>query len=145
MAYSDSASATVTLPLIGVWLVDIIDIGALDPAYFPYGKAQRDHAIDVMGVGSFYAGRESPMFDYGEHIDVTYGFTIDVPNGSTYFSDLETLENYSKLKRSVWVRDNRGRAVYGNIYGFKVTDTAWGATVTFSVTQATRDVTLVTS
>lgn len=140
MPYTDSVTSSIALPLQGVWLGDTSP-SVLSPINYMYGKAQRDHAINTMGEGSYYAGREAPLFDYGEHSEVTFSVTIDVPNGATYLAEIEALEAYATSRRPVWVRDNRGRAVHGTISGFKVNDTAWGAQVTFTVTKAHRDVT----
>lgn len=140
MAYTDSVTVTTTLPLQGVWISDTSP-EVLAAVHYPFGKAQRDHSIDPMGTASWYAGRESPVFDYGEHSDVNLGITVDVPNGPTYLAEIEALEAYATTRRPAWVRDNRGRVVHGILSGFKVTDTAWGAVVSFTVTKTHRDVT----
>lgn len=140
MAYTDSAPASAVLPLRGVWIHD--PAHAEDSiAQFAYGANARDTSIDVMGVGSFFAGRTSPMFDYGEHEDESHAVTIDVPHGPAYRTDLARLEAFAKLKRAVWFRDNRGRVMFGTMSGYKAVDQGWGSTVSFTMTRAHRDIT----
>lgn len=139
MPYTDSVPVSTSLPLRGVWIHDPLDAeGTISP--FPYGSAQRDTSIDVMGAGAFFAGRSSPVFDYGEHEDEIVGCTVDVPHGPAYRADLALLEAFARSKRSLWFRDNRGRAVLGVMSGFKSTDQPWGSAVSFSVTRAHRDI-----
>lgn len=139
MPYMDSEPVEVTLPLIGAWIHDPDDAeGTL--AAFPFGSAQRSTDYDSMGSGSFYAGRTHPVFDFGEFEAETVGVTIDVPHGTTYRADLDTLKDFAASKKSVWFRDNRGRAIHGTISAFSIHDQAWGASVSFNVEQSDREI-----
>lgn len=139
MPYTDSVPVSTTLPLRGVWIHDPLDAPGSISSY-PYGASQRDTSIDAMGAGAFFAGREAPVFDYGEHIDEITGCTVDVPHGTTYRADLAKLRAFAKSKRAFWFRDNRGRVVFGTMSNFKETDQDWGSTVSFNMTQAHRDI-----
>lgn len=140
MAYTDSEPATASLPLRGVWIHD--PAHAEDSiASFPYGANARDTTLDPMGAGAFFAGRTYPVVDYGEHEDETVGCTVDVPHGPTYRADLLALEEFAKSKRALWFRDNRGRAIFGTMSGYKETDQPWGSAVSFTMTRSHRDIT----
>ena len=139
MPYTGSESTEATLTLQGVWMHDPRD-PAGTAVSFPYGADARETEVDAMGAGTFYAGRAAPVFDFGEHEGRVVGVTIEVPSGSTYQSQLSTLESFATLKRPVWFRDNRGRAVHGVVQGFRHNDAAHGSTVSFSVEEAHLDV-----
>lgn len=142
MPLQDSLVIEEELSLLGVWIHD-----PLDPegtvASFPFGSAARDTSIDAMGAGSYFAGRTSPVVDYGEHEAEMVSVSIDVPHGETYRADLEKLEWFSRSKRSLWFRDNRGRAVFGVMAGFKHADAEWGSVASFTIERTHRDVTEV--
>jgi hypothetical protein len=142
MPYTDSEVTTATLNIVGVWLHDPLDIEGTIGNYI-FGSAQRDTTVNAMEAGTFFAGREAPVFDYGEHIGRSYGVTIDVDHGPTYRAQLKALQDLAESKRSVWFRDNRGRAVHGTMSNFRIVDQKWGSSVSFAILEADRDVTLV--
>jgi hypothetical protein len=143
MPWSDSDPAELTVGLAGVWIHDPETGGQASARHYPYGASQRDDGLDTMGQPNYYAGRESPVVDYGEHSAFVVGVSLDVPHGATWRTDLEDLASFASAKRILFFRDNRGRALYGVMGDLKRTDQDWGTRVSFSVTQVHRDVELV--
>jgi hypothetical protein len=142
MPYSDSIAVEASLTLRGVWIHLPADPqGTL--AEFPYGANTRETSLDVMEEGTFFAGRTSPVFDYGEHENRVVGVTIEVPTGVTYQADLDKLETFALSRTPVWFRDNRGRAVHGIITGFRHGDAGFGSACSFTVVESHRAITEV--
>ena len=135
MAYTDSAPATASITFQGLWLSD-----PLDPEdtvrQFWYGSAARSRSMSVAQTGLRYAGREYPVFDYGEQIADALSVRVDVPHGPDWADDLESLRSFAVAQRLVTVRDNRGRALTGALTGFDENDRDWGSQVSFTVTRA---------
>jgi hypothetical protein len=135
MPYRDSAAATATLTLQGVWLHDA-DAPDETVTQYPYGASMRETNIDAMGAGSYFAGRSAPVFDFGEHEAQSVPCGIDVPHGIDYTVTLATLEAWARLKKPMWFRDNRGRAVFGVMQGYRAMDQDWGSAVSFTIVEA---------
>ncbi|HET9234937.1 MAG TPA: hypothetical protein VFP10_12420 [Candidatus Eisenbacteria bacterium] len=131
MPTSDSDPSTATLVLEGVWLHDPEDAASTAVNYI-YGAASREHTVEAAGVGTLYAGRTFPVVDYGEHEEETLTVVVHIPHGSTYADDLATLDALARAKRTLWLRDNRGRSFAGTITAYKVQDQKWGAAVAFT-------------
>lgn len=144
MPFTDSASVTGVLPLRGVWIHDP-DSPEDTIRNFAYGANQRSDTFDPMGNGSYFSGRSAPVFDYGDPVGETYDLVIDVPYGDGHDESLAMLREFARSRKNVWIRDNRGRAVYGAIGSVKTTDTAYGEQVSFTVTAAHRTITEATS
>lgn len=140
MPFTDSASVTGVLPIRGVWIHDP-DSPEATLRNFAFGANQRSDSFDPMGAGSFFSGRTAPVFDYGDHVGETWDIVIDVPFGETHDDDLTLLRIFAKTRKPVWVRDNRGRAMYGSIGSLRVTDTAFGEQVAFTLTSTYRTIT----
>jgi hypothetical protein len=144
MPFMDSDPVVTTLGIQGVWIHDPDDPeGTL--RQFVYGANQRGDSFDSMGSGTYYVGRESPVVDFGDPAAFSVDITIDVPHGPDYTENVNLLRAYAAVKKSLWFRDNRSRAVYGWMSSFKVTDQGWGSVVSFTVTQSHRVFELVTS
>jgi len=138
MPYSDSTSLTASVALQGVWIHQA-DGGFDFTVYnFPYGENARDTTIDAHGAGAFYAGRTAPVMDFGEHLSTVVSCAIDIPNGSTYRTELDALEAFARSKVALWFRDNRSRVIHGVMEGFKHRDAGWGSTVTFTIREVDR-------
>ena len=142
MPFIDSDPSTEELDLQGVWIHDPLDPEAT-VKHYPHGKAQRSSQIDTGGTEQFFAGREKPVVDYGEHTGRTYFATIDIFESLTHQDEVEELTEFAELKRAVVLRDNRGREMYGIIYGFVVHDANWGSAVQFSFRQVDEEITEV--
>jgi hypothetical protein len=132
---TDSAAVTATLTLLGVWLHDPSD--PQGSAYqYPYGRAMRTADVDTMGQGTYYAGREFPVVDFGEYTAATCQVKVQVPNGDTWAADMASLEAFNLLRRTLCFRDNRGRRMFATLSGYDEQDEEWGTTVTFIATSA---------
>lgn len=133
MAYADSAVVTGTLPLQGVWLHDPQDPQG-SVRHYPYGANARESSLEVEQEGTQYAGRTYPLVDYGEGEALAVGVSIDVPHGPDYQATLRGLEDVARLRRTLHLRDNRGRDIRGTLSGLKHTDQGWGSVVSFTIT-----------
>lgn len=134
-AYTDSAPVTAELELEGVWIHD--PNSASDTVRnYPWGRSQRELSTDPMGESTYYAGRANPVTDYGEHEAVEFRVTVDVPHGAAWQADLDDLRAFALGKRTIYVRDNRGRALYGQMKAFREVDQDWGTQVGFTISQS---------
>lgn len=134
-AYTDSAPVTTELELEGVWIHD--PSSAQDTGrHYPYGRSQRELAADAMGESSYYAGRERPVTDYGEHLATEFRVTVDVAHGADWRASLDDLRAFALGKRTVYVRDNRGRAIYAQLKGYREVDQSWGTQVSFTAVES---------
>lgn len=142
MAYTDSEPAVTELDLRGVWLHFPDDDATAQATIrsFPYGASQRDDSLDTLGEANYYAGRQDPVVDYGEHVAEVVGVTIDVPHGTTYREALADLDTFARGKRTIHFRDNRGREVHGQMADLKRKDMDWGTQVSFTITRSAWDV-----
>lgn len=133
--YSDSAAATESITFGGLWMSD-----PMDPAgtirEFPYGRAQRSSALAREHTGTHYAGRELPVFDYGDQRAETFSVKAEVPYGATWRDDMDALQAFAVDRRVLTVRDGRGRSFTGALSGYQEDDQEWGTSVSFAVTRA---------
>lgn len=144
MPFTDSDPHVTTLDIRGVWIHDP-DNPEATLRQFPYGANQRGDSFDGMQSGTYYAGREDPIFDFGDSSGTSADITIDVYHGPDYTENMITLRQYAAMKKMLWLRDNRSRAVFGTMSGFKTSDQSWGSTVSFTFTKAHRAITEVTA
>lgn len=118
------------LELQGIWLHD-----PADPAdtirQFLYGKDNRSTAIEIMGTTQHFAGREFPVTDFGEHEEEDISITVDIPHGPTHRVEEADLREFMEMRKTLYLRDNRGRACYGTMSGYQQNDQSWGVTVGF--------------
>jgi hypothetical protein len=145
MPWTDSDTEIVTLGLRGVWLWGAEEGGEDSARHFPYGASNKSDTLDAMGVSTFYAGRQDPVVDFGEHVSQTVNVAIDVPHGATYLEDLEALDAFARDKRTVHYRDSRMRSAYGTMNGLTRTDQDWGSVVSFQLLQVHVDQELVSA
>jgi hypothetical protein len=143
MAYTDSEPVTAELTLVGVWIHDPGAGGQDTSRSYPYGRSQRELALDMLGEANYYAGRTSPVVDYGEHDAVSFRVSIDIPHGPNWRTDLVDLRAFATGKQTLFFRDNRGRALYGQMEEFREIDQDWGTQVNFTVAQSHWDRELV--
>jgi len=134
MAYADSEVKTHTLSLAGVWLHDPLEPETTS-RFYPYGADSREHAVDVDAAGTQYAGREYPVFDYGEGATQTETVRLVVPHGPDYQAQLEELDGWARSRRTLYLRDNRGRNLRGHMSGLRATDQGYGSDVQFTFTR----------
>lgn len=139
MPFTDSDTTEATLPILGVWIHDP-DAPEATLRQFRYGANQRGDSFDAMQSGTYFVGREDPVFDFGEASGFSVEVTIDVPHGPDYIENLALLRTFAMMKKSLFFRDNRSRAVYGTMSNFKTSDQPWGSSVSFTFTKAYRAV-----
>ncbi len=142
MSYTDSVTAEGSLDLTGVWIHDPLDPEGTVEHYL-YGASSRQTAIDTLGQTQHYVGREYPVTDFGEHEETVATIALQVPHGATWQAQIIRLEELARAKRTLWVRDNRGRSWLGTLEGFTIRDADHGSDVTFTVRRAHQDVTEV--
>lgn len=143
MAFTESEAVEAVLELEGVWIHDPSTGGQESARQYLFGASQKSDSLDTLGEGRYYAGRADPVVDYGEHQALAVAVTIDVPHGETWRDDLDDLLAFAAGKATVHYRDNRGRAVYGQMTDFKRSDQSWGTQVGFTITQSAWDRELV--
>lgn len=142
MAYADSEAGTGTLALQGVWIHDPLDPQETVEQYL-YGGAARTARISPAQAGTRYAGRMYPVFDYGEFQDDDLQVSIVVPHGETWATEVADLEAFAQSRRTLCVRDNRGRLLFGTITGFTENDRRDGTAFGFTVVRTEFDESVV--
>lgn len=135
---ADSSEATATLTLTGVWLHDPDDPDGTATG-FDYGGPAGKFSVDAEQIGTHYAGRDYPVFDYGEQRDDVLSVQVDVPFGSTWEDDLTVFRWFVRANGNTVVRDSRGRVVRGPLTGYSESDQQWGTQVSATVTQTDWD------
>jgi hypothetical protein len=134
MAYADSEVAVGSLRLPGVWLHDPLDPQTTIRCY-PMGADSREHAVDVDAAGTQYAGRAHPVVDYGEGESQAETIRLIIPHGPAYQAELEELDGWARARRTLHLRDNRGRNVQGTLSGLRSSDQPYGSDVSFTFTR----------
>ncbi|WP_143831962.1 hypothetical protein [Nocardiopsis sp. CNR-923] len=61
--------------------------------------------------------------------------TIDIPDGDDRMDIVDELQAWAEARRTLVVRDNRGRVWISTLTGFSSPDTDWGSQVTFEATR----------
>jgi hypothetical protein len=134
VSYRDSLPVEGTLVLIGVWIHDPDDPAGTIQNY-PYGASARERTVDTMPAGNFYAGRQSPVVDFGEFEGEAVSFTVQIPHGATWRDDVARVRALASQKQTMLYRDNRGRVLPGILSGYREADQDWGTAVSFTVTR----------
>lgn len=134
MSFSDSAVASATLELSGVWLHDPLDPEGTAINY-PYGGARGRLNSDTLQEATYYAGREFPVLDIGQHRSVSVQATVHVENGPEWLTRINRLREVPSLRRALVYRDGRSRNLTGALSGLTEQDQAWGSEVSFTFTQ----------
>lgn len=131
---SETDLATLDLIGTGIWLLDPADPDDTN-VNFRYGEGKSED-VDTLGEGAYYVGREAPVFDYGEYLAESVRVSVQVPFGDTWRDQLDTLDEFARLKKTVLYRDGRGRKVYGQLTDMATSDERWGSLVGFTVTRS---------
>jgi len=127
------------LDLTGVWIHDPSD-SAVTVRQFVYGKDSRSHAIDTAATVQQFAGRTFPVTDFGEYETEDISISVDIPGGDTHMAEEADLRGFMEMKKTLFLRDNRGRAAYGTMSGFSQSDASWGVTVGFKFGRVSFDI-----
>jgi hypothetical protein len=134
VSYADSAYAVGGIGLHGVWLHDPLDPQTTIRCY-PIGADSREHAVDIDAAGTQYAGRAHPVVDYGEGESQVETVRVIVPHGPTYQQELEELDGWARARRTLHLRDNRGRNLRGTLSALRSSDQPYGSDVSFTFTR----------
>lgn len=127
------------LALQGIWLHDPTD-AAGSIKQFLYGKDNRSTGLDVVSTVQQFAGRTFPVVDFGEHELEDISATVNIPHGPDHYTEEANIRAFMELKRTLFFRDNRGRAAYGTMSGYNQSDQAWGVTVAFKFGRVSYDI-----
>ena len=138
MPTTDSDPVEDSVDFQGFWIHDPLDPEDTIKNY-PYGRSARSVGIDVAQKGLVFAGRQFPVAEYGEHQGDSFSVRIDIANGSTWATEMEELQDFAQVRRTLCFRDNRGRLFFGTMAGYKEADQDWGTAVTFSVDRVDYD------
>ncbi len=107
---------------------------------FLYGKDSRSTSIDTSSTTQQFAGRTFPVTDFGEYEAEDITIQVDIPHGPTHRTEEDDIRGFMEYKKTLFLRDNRGRAAYGTMSGFNQADQAWGATVAFKFGRVSYDI-----
>lgn len=129
-----SEPVTAKAYFLGVWIHDPADPEGTIRQYL-YGRAQRSDSTDVEQAQHHYLGREHPVTHWGEHTTERWQITVDVPEDATRLTVTDTLRQWAQARRTLVVRDNRGRVFAGTTDGFGVADQEWGDAVSWTMTR----------
>lgn len=134
MATTDSLPVQGGLALLGVWIHDPLAPQETARQYL-YGKASRSASVDVDAGALRYAGRTYPVYDYGEGQDDQLSVSAQVPHGPDWVTQTGELLASAQVRRTLCLRDNRGRRYFGTMSGYSEDDADWGTAVSFSFTR----------
>jgi hypothetical protein len=138
---TDSTIDQGALALEGVWIHDPADpANADDSAHqFPFGRTSNSDDLDLFGEGTYYAGRELPVWEFGEHRAEKLNVVVDVAGGATWLNDVAALRTFAVQRTVVCVRDARGRRVFGVLERPSTSDERWGSSIGFAATSVDYD------
>lgn len=141
MPFTDSSTVVSdALTLEGVWIHDPLDAEGTIKQY-RFGKSSRSASINTMGVQQVFAGRQFPVYEYGEHQDDVFSVTVNLPHGTSWYQDTLDMQGFAESKRTLYFRDNRGRSAFGVMRDYSESDQAWGTSVGFNFSRVSRTVT----
>lgn len=143
MAHTDTAVQTAGIAFQGVWIHDPAD--PIDTVrQFVYGRSARSASIAVETQGHNYAGRTFPVYDYGDYEDNQFPVALTVPFGTTWTADMAALQAFAEYRRTLVIRDNRGRVFYGVLTAYMEKDEDFGTTVSFTFIRVDQETVTVT-
>lgn len=125
--------------LVGLWIHDPINPNQTS-TQFKYGKDSRSYSIDIGGSSMFFAGREFPVTEFGEHRNDSYSVSVTIPHGPQYHAERELLRNTVLTRRTMCFRDNRGVVVYGTVGDLGEDHESHGSDFSFEVTRVHREI-----
>lgn len=141
-SFSTETTADRELDLTGIWLHDPANqtVAASSLHNFMFGKDSRATAINTISTEQQFAGRTFPVVDFGEFEQEDVTVTVDIPHGEDHYTEEAALRTFMEMKRTLFYRDNRGRALYGTMSGYNQADQAWGVTVGFKMGRVSVDI-----
>lgn len=126
---ADSASASATITLTGVWLHDVAD-PAGTVYNFQWDGGGRSATKKREGALMKYEGRELPVAEFGMMSEAGATVQLQLLKDDPDYSELQYLINrYGTL----CYRDGRGRKIFGVVFELPETDEMWGYTTSIRV------------
>lgn len=138
MAYRDSDITTAVVALAGVWLHDPADPDTTARQYL-FGRAARATSVDVESTALQFAGRVFPVEDFGDQQTQTYTVRVEIPDGPDSAQNLADLQGFATARRTLMLRDNRGRRAHGTLSAYREDDQEWGTQVSFTFSRRDYD------
>lgn len=115
MPSTTSEVLEVTAPtLLGVWIHDPDDAAGTEKN-FMYGGIGRGSSVSVEYQTMVFAGRVHPVAEFGEHENWDADFTLNIPYGTSWRSDINAVLAFARSRKTLLYRDGRGRRMYGVI------------------------------
>jgi hypothetical protein len=127
---ADSATASISITLSGVWLHDVVDpAGTVKQLRADGGGRSADWQATAALLQ--FDGRTYSVAEFGTAETNSVSATIQMTNAS---GDLAVLETLVQRKATLCYRDRRGRKIFGVITSLPVAEErSWGYTVTVRV------------
>lgn len=134
MTTTISDTYTTTAPeLVGVWVHPMAD-SADGERHFPFQSGDRSESLSVESTALKFEGRTFPVVEFGGGQTEDIAARIFIPFGDTHDADVQWLRDELRAKRLMCYRDNRGRVVFGNIWGsLGIGDAQTGTNTTLQV------------
>ena len=124
-----SNTVTVTAPTLrAVWIHDPADPEGTSRVFL-HGSGGRQSTRTVNGESITLAGRELPLFDFGEHSTEEVSVPLLVLYGETWQADLAFLSALVESRTPHVYRDDRGRLLYGVAFELPSVDEPYGTAV----------------
>lgn len=127
-ATSDSATASKTITLAGVWLHDVNQPSTLKN--FPFDGLGRNRRWEPEVTLHQFAGRDRPVAEFGMGAEDRITATLEIVKGSP---DYHALVDLIRRRTTLCYRDGRGRKLFGIVKQFPENDVAYGYSVTLEI------------
>lgn len=138
--FTDSEPVTTdTASFLGLWIHEPEDPEST-VKQFIYGKDLRSFSREVQGTEQLFAGRKFSVVDFGEHQTETFSIQIEIPFGPDYFDNRQYLIDLLDSRKVIFIRDNRGRGIFGTFRSLDDSDEDFGSSMSFEVMRANRDI-----
>ncbi len=133
MASTTSDPQTVVAPeLQGLWMHDPQDAeGTI--IQFLYGGAVNAESVGVSSTALQFAGRQYPVYDFGDPQNNSFDVSIQVPFSDTWYDEIAALKALPLNRTTMCFRDSRSRVVFGVVLEVKFGDEMFGTKVSFTV------------
>lgn len=122
--------STVAPTLAGVWVHAIADPGESERAY-AYQSGERGETIKVASSALRFIGRRYAVIEYGDEESHELKLAVKVPVDDEHDASVEALRQYTRGRRTLCYRDNRGRLIFGVIVSLALSDTRDGTNASF--------------
>lgn len=131
-----------TYILEGIWVHDpaFPDETIIHLRYSPTGRTS---SFSISSTPLEIVNRPFPVFDYGIHREDEYDFTSVIPHGPNYQPEVAAVRDLYLRGTLLFVKDNRGRAVFGQMGSVDFPDAKEGSQFNFTMRRAYRQEVIV--